>query len=119
MIPHIRVTQETMKNIYPNYTGIPTDIIKAFNETAHNQLIDSRDTNHEARINSETTRVIVLTAHAHQVVFALEIDAQAGASNIHVLNHRYATCHVLDVAVHNVHLQIANGLYHLNRSKRI
>ena len=52
-----------------------------------------------------------LTAHAHQVVFTLEIDAHVGVMNIQVLIHRYATCHVLFVAVHNRHLQIANVLH--------
>ena len=62
---------------------IPTDIIKAINETA-------------------------LEAHVHQVFFAFDIDIHVEATNIHVLTHRYAACHVLDVTVYNIRLQIAN-----------
>ena len=87
------------------------DKIKAINETSLDVLINSRDTNHEALANSETNRTIVLTSHAHQVVFALEIDAHAGATNIYELNHHYATCHVLDIVVRNTRLQIKNVLH--------
>ena len=48
MIPQTRVTQETMQNIDPHDTMTPTDIIKAINGTAIDQLIDSRDMNQEA-----------------------------------------------------------------------
>ena len=48
MIPHIGVTQETLENIDPSDTVIPTDTIKTINETAFDRLIDSRDTNREA-----------------------------------------------------------------------
>ena len=44
-----------------------------------------------------------MTARAYEVVYALEIDANDGATNIHVLTHRYATFHVLYVAAHNIH----------------
>ena len=74
MILYTRVTQENKENADLNDTMIPADIIKIFNETAHDQLIYSRDTSHEARTHSETTLAIVLTAHTHQVVFDLEID---------------------------------------------
>ena len=43
MIHHIEVTQETMVNIDPNDMIIPTDKIKVINETAHDQLIASRE----------------------------------------------------------------------------
>ena len=76
MILHIGVTQETMESIGPNDTMNPIDIIK-------NRF--------------RNTYTIVLTAHAHQVVFALEIYAHAGIMNIHALIHRYEICHVLDV----------------------
>ena len=48
MIPLIGVTQETMENINPNDTMIPTDIVKANNENAHDRLTTSRDSDHEA-----------------------------------------------------------------------
>ena len=108
MIPH-RVTQETMENIDPNDTTIPTDIIKAINDTAYDRLTTSRDTNYEARTDSKT-RAIAATAQARQIVFSLEIDAHVGVMNIHVLTHPYATCHVLDVAAHNINLRIENVL---------
>ena len=73
MIPHVGVTQETMENTDPNNKTIHTDITNAINEITNGQPIASRDTNHEARIDSKTPRTIVLTAHAHQVVLALEI----------------------------------------------
>ena len=73
MILRIGVTQETMKNIDPSDTMIHTDIIKAIKETALDGLIDSRDMNHEDRTDADTTRRIVMTAHAHQVVFDLEM----------------------------------------------
>ena len=70
MIPQIGVNQETIENVDTNDTPIPTDRIKAINETPHGRLIASRETNHQAQTDSETTRAIFLTAHAHQVVFA-------------------------------------------------
>ena len=94
MIPDIAVTQETMENIDPNDTVILTDIIKTINEITLNQLVDSRDTNLEARTYSETTRTIVLNAYALKVVFALEIDGHVGAMNIHLITHLYETCYV-------------------------
>ena len=106
MIPHIGATQETMENIDPNDTMIPTDTIKAINRTALDQLIDFRDTNREAQANTETTRAIIMTSHAHQVVFASEIDAHDGITSIHVLTRPYAACHVLDVTVQHIYLQI-------------
>ena len=83
-----------MENIDPNDTMIHTDIIKAINETAQDRLIALRDRNHEARADSERADTIVLTAHAHQVVFVSEIDVNVGVTNIHVLSHPYGTCHV-------------------------
>ena len=43
MIPHMRMTLETMLNIDPNDTMVPTGIIKAMNETSHDKLISSRE----------------------------------------------------------------------------
>ena len=76
MTPHIRVAKETMENIDLSDMIIPTDTIKAIKKTALDQLLGSRDTNREAQADSETTRATVMTAHAHQVVFASEIDAR-------------------------------------------
>ena len=118
MIPHIGVTQETIENIDPNDTMSPIDIIKAINETALDQLVESRNTSHEAWADSETTCAIVITSHTHHVFLALEIEVHVRATNIHVLTHPYAKCRVLDVAVHNIHLQIANVPHHLNKSRR-
>ena len=91
-----------MEIIDLNDTMTPTNIIKAIREKAHNRLIASRDTSHEALTDSKTIHAIILTGHAHQFVFALEIDVHIGITNTHVLTHLYATCHVLDVAVHNI-----------------
>ena len=96
---------------------IPMDTIKVFSETAHDQLIDSRDAIHEAQIDSEIIHAIVTNAHAHQVVLAPEIYVHDGIINIHELTHPYAKCHVSDVAVHNTPLQTVNALYHWNKSR--
>ena len=101
MIPHIGVTQGIMENIDPNELMISTGIIKATNETVLGRLIDSGDTNHEARTYSETTHAIVITTHAHQAFLALEIDDHAGVANIHAQIYPSATCRVSDVAVHS------------------
>ena len=69
MTLHIEMIQETMGSIDLNDTMIPKDIIKAINETVHDQLIASRDTSREAQTVSEITHTIVLTAHAHGVIF--------------------------------------------------
>ena len=68
----------------PNDATIPIDIILFINEIVHDQLISHRDTVHvtEAQADSARTHSIVLIAHAHQVVFALEIDIHAGIINI-------------------------------------
>ena len=118
MISHIRVTQETMEKIDPDDTTIPTNVIWDINKTALDRLTESRDTNHEPKIDSETTPAIVMKAHAQKVALALELDVHVEATNIEVLNNPYATFYVLDVAVHNMQLQIANVLHHLNRSRR-
>ena len=112
MIPHTGVTLGIMENIDPHDTMIPIDIIKFINGSALDRLIDSRDTNREAQANTKTTRAIIMTAHVQQVVFASEIDTHDGITNMQVLTCLYATCHVLDVAVHNIHLQIENVLHH-------
>ena len=107
-----------MENVDLHDTMTSIDIIKAINGTALDRQIDSRDTSNEAQADIETTRAIIMTAYTHQVVFTSEIDAHDGITNIHVLTHPYATCHVLDVTVHNIHLQIENVLHHLNKSRR-
>ena len=73
IILYVEVTQETMVITDPNDKMISIDVNKAINKTARDRLIISRDTSHEAQIDYETTHVIVLTAHAHQAFFALEI----------------------------------------------
>ena len=65
MTLHIAVTQETMEIIDPEDTMIPTDIIKATTETAHDQLVASRDTSHEAQTDYESTQAIFLTDQVH------------------------------------------------------
>ena len=95
-----------MENIDSHDTKIPIAIIKVINGIALDCLIDSRDTNRKAQVDTETTRAIIMTAHVHQIVLASEIDAHDGITNIHELTHPYATCHVLDVAVHDIRLQI-------------
>ena len=50
MILHTGFTQETMQNIDPYDTMIPTDKIKAIEKTAQDRPIVSRDTNYEVRI---------------------------------------------------------------------
>ena len=118
MIRHVGVIQGTLENINPNDTMIPTDKIKAIDETALDQLVDYRDTNREVPADSETTHAIGITSHADQIALTLEIDVHVGATKTHVLTHPYATRHVVDVAVHNIRLQIANVLHHLNKSRR-
>ena len=112
MILHLGVTQEAIKNINPNDTMIPIDILKATSMITHEQLIASKDMCHEVRTDSETTHAIVSIAHVNQAVFALEINVYFEVVNIHVLTHPYAICHVLHLAVHNIHLQTANILHH-------
>ena len=77
------------------------DTINVISETAHDQLIDSRGTIHEAQINFEIILAIVTTGHAHQVVLASEIDVHDGIMNTHELTHPYPVCNVLDVAAQN------------------
>ena len=118
MTPHIGVTQDTIEIIDPNDAMIPTDAIQVFSEIAHDRLIASRDTSHEAQTDSGATHAIVWTAHAHQVIFALEIEAHMGVMNVHVLTHPCTTCHVSDLAAHSTHLQITNILHHRNKSRQ-
>ena len=59
------MTQETMEIINPKDTMIPKDITKAINKYAHDWLISSRHTSHEARADSETMHTLALTAYAH------------------------------------------------------
>ena len=104
MILHTGTNREIMNNIDLYDTMTHIDILKAINGTTLDRLIDSRDTNREAQADTETTRAIIMTVHAHQVGFASEIDAHDGISNVHVLIHHNSVCHVLDVAAHNIHL---------------
>ena len=92
-----------MQIIDPNETMIPMNIIKATNATAHGQLVASRDMNHEARSDSETTHAMFMTAHAHQVVLAFEMSFNVGVMKIHVLTYPYETCQVLDEVAQNIH----------------
>ena len=96
----------------------PTDIIKVISETAHNSLFASRDTIHEAQVDSEIIHGIVLTAHAHEVYFVLEIDTHFGTMNISALIHTCVTCQFLAVAAHKIHLQISNILHRSSKSRR-
>ena len=98
---------------------IPSDMIKTINDTAHDQRIASRDTSNEAQTDSETNHTSVLTVGAHLAVLALEIDALVGTMNIHALAYPYVTCHVLDLAAHSIHLQIANVLHHWNNQDKL
>ena len=58
-----------------------------------------------------------MTAYAHKVVSTSKIEAHDRITNMHVLTNPYATCHVLDVADHKIHLQIEHVLHHLNKSR--
>ena len=118
MIPRTGLTKEIMHNLDLHDTMTPIGIIKVINGTALDLLIDSRDTNHEAQVDTESARKIIMTAHAHKVVFASEIDAHDGMTNIHLLPRPYAICLVSDVAAHNIHLQIESVLDHLNKSRQ-
>ena len=73
---------------------ITTDIIKAISDTAHDRLIASRHKSHKIQVDSEATHPIVSTAHAHQVVFALEINVHVVVMNIPTLIYIYATCYI-------------------------
>ena len=112
------VAQETTEIIDPNDTMNPMDVVKTFNETAHDQLIASKDTRHEAQTDSEITHAIFSIAQGHQVVFALEIDVQVEVMNIHVLTHPCATRHVSYVILHNINLQIGNVSHHRDKSRQ-
>ena len=64
MIPHLEVVQETKENIDTNVTMVPTGIVKAIKDTAHDRLVAFRNMNHETRIDSEITRTSILTTQA-------------------------------------------------------
>ena len=68
MIPQTGMTRDIMENIDHHDTMAPIDIIRAINGTALDRLVETRDTNRGAEANTETTRAIDMTAHAHQVV---------------------------------------------------
>ena len=115
MNPHTGVNQEIKENIDLHDTMTPIDILKVINVTTLDKLLDSRDTNHEAQADTETSHAIVMIAHVHQVISASKTDAHDGITNIHVLNRPYETCLVLDVAAHSIHLPTENVLHHLNK----
>ena len=117
MILHRGKTQEVINIIYHNNITIPTIIVEAISETSHDQIVAFRNTIHEAQVDSETIPAIALIAHAHQLVFAREIDLHGGLTSILALIHHYAIYHVLDVAVHSIHLQTANVLRHWSKSR--
>ena len=117
MNPHLGATQEIMENIDSDDTMLLIYITKVINVTAIDRLVDSGDLSREAQADTETTRAIIMNSHAHQLVSASETDIHDRITNIHVPTHHYATYHVLDVAGHNIHLQIENVLHHLNVSR--
>ena len=49
-------------------------------------------------------QVIVLPTHAHQVIFALYMDAHDGTIIMVAQSHPYETYHVLNVVAHNIPL---------------
>ena len=118
MALHIGVTQKTRESIDPDNKVFRTDMNKVISEIAQYRLIASNDTSHETQIDSETTRAIVSTAHADQLVLTFEIDVHVRVMNIHALTHPYAKYHKSDLAVHNIHLLIANVFHHWNKSIR-
>ena len=59
-----------MESIDNHSTMTPIDKIKVINGTTLGRLVDSRDTNREAKADTETARWIIMNAHAHQVIFA-------------------------------------------------
>ena len=65
---HIRVTHETMHNLYRNNTMISTDIIKDISKIKLDRLVDSRDINHKDRKDTEKTRAIVMTLKLAKLV---------------------------------------------------
>ena len=67
------VTQEIMEITNHKDRMIPTNIIKAIRETTHDQPVAFKYTIHETdvQVDCKTIHAIVLTSHAHQLVFAL------------------------------------------------
>ena len=120
MIFSIKVIQETMGITDPSDTMIPLDIIKVSSEIDCDQLVDLEDIINvtEVQVDSEKIHAIILTAHAHQVVYTLDLDVYVGIMNILGLIHPYAGRLVSDIAAHNIHLQIANVLHRWIRSRR-
>ena len=94
MIPHTEVTQEVMENMDHYDTMTHIHIIEVINGTPLDPLIGSTDTTRETQADTETNRVIIMIAHAHQIVSASEIDAHDGITNIHVLSHPCPTCYL-------------------------
>ena len=87
MILHIVVTQETIAIPDLNDTMNYTVKIKIISGNAHVRLIASRYTSDEVLIDSGTAHTIFLTAHTHQVVFAMEIDVHFGVMSILAIIH--------------------------------
>ena len=118
MIPHTGVTREIMENIDPHDTMACRDILKAINVTTRARLFNSRETNREAKADIETTRTNSMTLTLTKSFSLRRQTSHDGITNIHILIHPYAICHVSDVAAHNIHLQIENLLRHLNKPTR-
>ena len=95
-----RHESETMEYIDPNNTKILKSIIKSSNETAHDAVFGSRDSNHKPRISVETTRTMVLTAHAHKLIFRAYDSRIRWSSEYHLIIHPFSTYHLLDVVAH-------------------
>ena len=70
MILHTGVPHEIVHDIDPHDTLTPKDIFKVINGSAHEWSVDSRDTNHEAKADTETARAIFMTGHAHKIVLS-------------------------------------------------
>ena len=108
MILHIEVTQETMEITDPNDTKIPTGLIIAISQTAQDVLIASRDTILEARTDFETTYGIVLTTHALQVTFALEIILSPWRNEYLRTYSSFCNISYIVCGSSNIHLQVEN-----------
>ena len=116
----IGVTQETKEITDPNDTKIPIDTVKVIIEITHDQLIASRHTNHgtEAQVDSETIHAIVLTAHVHQVCFALEIDVCVGKMNIRHTNPSLRNMSCIECGNSQHTVTDRNVIHRWNKSRR-
>ena len=95
MIHHIGVTPEIMASIDHNDTMTPTYLVWATSKTYSGQLIASRETNHDAQANSETTRDSFWPLMLTMPDLGLKIDVRGAVKDIIVLTHSYAKRHIL------------------------